>query len=229
MSFLFVWKMTGRSRDYRMKVLPAMGYIVVMMVVPILNHGKNLSIENMRNGVKAAVLFIIAPIYMSSLFLFMAMSQLAYSEKFKASWIYHVAPVEMPGQLIIGAIKSVLTKFFLPFVLLLSMAGLLFWGIKILPNLLLAIVNQLFICGIYGLFVVKNIPFSEEQPIATQNSKVIRTLMVFFISAIPIGLHFLIYNYLWMIGPLGLLSLTGTYFIMKDIRKTTWQELYPGR
>jgi ABC-2 type transport system permease protein len=33
MSFLFTWKITARSRDFRMKVYPAIGYLFVYVIV----------------------------------------------------------------------------------------------------------------------------------------------------------------------------------------------------
>jgi len=227
MAFLFTWKMTARSRDYRMKVLPAMGYIVVMVAMVALNHRKNFNLDDLRNSTEGASFIVIAPIYILCFVLFTAISQLAYSEKFKASWVYHIAPVETPGNLIMGGIKSVLVKFLLPFDLLILVGGILIGGVNIIPNLLFALINQLFICGVYGLFNAKNLPFSEEQT-AGRNTKVVRNLVMMLILGIPIGLHYLVYDYLWMIVPLGLLSITGAFFVMKDIKKTTWRELYPG-
>jgi ABC-2 type transport system permease protein len=43
-----------------------------------------------------------------------AIYQLIYSEKYKASWIYYITPVATPGQLLTGALKSLMAKFYLP-------------------------------------------------------------------------------------------------------------------
>jgi len=40
MAFLHTWKMISRSRDFKMKVYPSLGYLVVYLVVLFLNNKK---------------------------------------------------------------------------------------------------------------------------------------------------------------------------------------------
>jgi ABC-2 type transport system permease protein len=57
-------------------------------------------------------------IYFSSFALMMAIYQLAYSDKYKAAWIYYITPIQSPGKLLSGALKSVMVKLYLPMVCL---------------------------------------------------------------------------------------------------------------
>ena len=86
MGFLFTWKMMGRSRDFKMKVYPAFGYMVVFFVLMIF-QSKNLTLNDFSEMTSRGKTLFISIVYFSSFILISALGQLRYSEKYKAAWL----------------------------------------------------------------------------------------------------------------------------------------------
>jgi hypothetical protein len=80
MGFLFTWKMTSRSRDFKLKVYPSIGYIVVYLVLILLKN-KRISLAAIQDQSRTESKFLfITIIYFSSFVLITALYQLMYSE-----------------------------------------------------------------------------------------------------------------------------------------------------
>jgi biotin transporter BioY len=105
MGFLFCWKITSRSKDFKMKVYPTIGYVLVYIVITFVTS-KKLNLEDLRHSASQGKVVLLSIIYFSSFILIMAISQIAYSERFKAAWLYFTTPVRSPGYLIGGALKA---------------------------------------------------------------------------------------------------------------------------
>lgn len=56
MGFLHAWYITSRSRDFKMRVYPAIGYLLVYMVIMILQSKKG-ALEELQNQTVEANLF----------------------------------------------------------------------------------------------------------------------------------------------------------------------------
>ena len=105
--FLFSWNMMARSRDFKVKVYPSIGYIVVLLLVMLLSgNTKGISLQELRSDSSKSVYSIIFGIYFSSLLVITAITQMKYSDKFRASWIFFITPVDKPGEIISGSIKA---------------------------------------------------------------------------------------------------------------------------
>ncbi|MEO7530850.1 MAG: hypothetical protein ABIS69_05545, partial [Sediminibacterium sp.] len=78
MAFLFTYKLMGRSRDFKMKVYPSLGYLLVYIVVMFLNN-KKLSLSQIQQETGSGKFVFISVIYFSSFALTMALRQLIYS------------------------------------------------------------------------------------------------------------------------------------------------------
>ncbi|MFW1424727.1 hypothetical protein ACEWAS_22675, partial [Vibrio parahaemolyticus] len=89
-----------------------------------------------------------------------ALTQLSFSEKYKASWIYYTTPIRMPGELISGSVKAAICKFYLPVGLIIASAGIFFIGPGIIPNLLLGISNQILLSFMISFISLRGFPFS---------------------------------------------------------------------
>jgi hypothetical protein len=108
--FLFTWRMTSRSRDFKVKVYPSIGYMLVYVVVLFFNS-RSISLADLAAESVMAKFMVLGAIYFTSFLLMMAIGQIIYSEKFKAAWIYYTSPVEKPGEIISGAAKAAILKF----------------------------------------------------------------------------------------------------------------------
>lgn len=221
MAFLLCWKMTSRSKDFKMKVYPTIGYVLVYIVFTSITS-KKLSLEDLRHNVSQGKVVLLSVIYFSSFILIVAISQIAYSEKFKAAWLYFTTPVRSPGCLIGGALKAVMLKFYIPIIAVIAAPAIYLLGPAVIPNLVLALFNQLLICSLIAYINPKYLPFSANQTIADKSGAFIRGLVTMFIPSL-IGLfHYFFYNFIWVICIFAVLSILATWLVMDAIERTSW-------
>ncbi len=95
-------------------------------------------------------------------------------------------------------------------------------GPAVIPNLVLGLFNQLLICSLIAYVSAKYLPFSANQTIADKSGALIRGI---FTLAIPstIGLvHYFLFNFIWVICILSVLSILATWLVMDAIARTSW-------
>jgi hypothetical protein len=224
MGFLLAWKMTARSRDFKLKVYPSIGYLAVYAIV-IVMRSREMSLDDIRNEETSGKAAVISVMYFTSLLLIMAINQIAYSDKYKAAWIYYVSPIQKPGEVISGGAKAIVMKFYLPLFLFVVTAGMVIAGWKILPNLLLGLFNQLLIVALLVYAGKRVFPFSLHQNAGSRSGSFIRNLAVLGFSAlIAIG-HFFIYTLLPVVIICAILSIAATWMLTSAIRESSWKTI----
>jgi len=224
MGFLFAWKMMSRSRDFKMKVYPGFGYILVMIVMFLLNS-RDLSLADFREMTSHAKTIIIAGIYISSLVVSAAITQMAYSDKFKAAWIFAICPLENPGRVISGAVKAVIAQFYLPIVIVFALPVLFISGIGLLPNLLLGCFNILTITALIAYFNLRIIPFSASAQNASKGNTFMKSMINLFI---PLGMgmiHWFLFDFRWAIMVLLPFAIIATWMVLDSIRNLGWAKV----
>ena len=224
MGFLFTWKMMGRSRDFKMKVYPAFGYLVVLMAM-MLFRSRSLSLSDFSEMTPHGKSVFLLVIYFSSFIFITAIGQLTYSEKYKAAWIFDISPVDTPGKVISGAVKSVMVCFYLPIVLIFAILGLVFAGPAILPNLILGSFNILTIGSLIAYFNLRALPFSMSALNASKGRTVTRNMLSMFIPMALGGFHWLIFDNIWAVAILAVLAIIAAWMVMDSIRNLTWAKI----
>ena len=228
MAFLQTWKITGRSRDFKMKVYPSLGYLVVYIVIMFLNTRNKISFSDIQNEVGSGKFIFIGIIYFSSFILVMALRQLVYSDKYKASWIYYITPVKTPGELISGAVKAMMVKFYFPMVALTSIAAISIIGPKVIPNLLLGMCNQVLITAIIAYLTIRDLPFSSQQSNASRGGTFIKGLFSMLIPmCIAVG-HYFLYSNLPVIILFLILSAIGCWLVLDAVKSRSWNAINTG-
>ncbi|MEI6949339.1 hypothetical protein V9K67_19290 [Paraflavisolibacter sp. H34] len=224
MGFLFTLRMIARSRDFRMKVYPSIGYFVVVLV------GMFYNLRQMSRGKENPDLtsIFILGIYVSNFVVLTAIHQVKYSEKYKAAWLFFVAPITRPGEVIRGSMKACLLLFYLPAALLLCGAGLALGGPQLLPDAFLGVMNQLLIISVLMYLQHRQLPFSLPDNANSKGDTILQSFLLLFISGIAGGLHYLLHGFPAVVLVLGLLSLGATWLMRDTIRQTTWKELRRG-
>ena len=222
--FIFTARMISRSRDFKMRVYPSMGYLLVFGGIMFFKNDFNPGVLTSGKQIMPPLLMII---YISSMFLTTAILQLQTSEKHKASWIFFISPVKTPGEIISGAIKCILTFYFLPIVLLIMILGLVLQGPYALPNLLLGAVNVMSIAILISFIMVKKLPFSYLQEGTSGGSTFFRSIFILIIPGIFGLVHWLISGYFWVVILLLLISSVVPWLLLDEIKKQKWEKLYP--
>lgn len=223
LSFELVWLMTGRMRDFKLKVYPSLAYVFVFFAYFLLT-GKHGSPAQAWRRLPDTNMFIFL-IYVSSFVFLTAINNLMYSDRYKAAWVYYAAPLSSPGQLLMGAFKATLVKFFMPFYVVVVVFTLYVWGPRTLPDLVLGFVNVVLINLFFALIFLRKLPFSAEQNVRQSAGTFIKGLLVLVIpGAIGMG-HYAVAGELWLVGIFVLLSAAAFYLLYMKYRETAWARL----
>ncbi|MDB5230716.1 MAG: hypothetical protein JWN76_1521 [Chitinophagaceae bacterium] len=222
--FLFTWKLSSRSRDFRMKVYPSIGYLLVYAVMMFIRKHK-ISFSEFQSNSSAAKPIVLISIYLFSFLLMIAIGQVKYSEKYKASWMYYITPVKQPGEIILGGIKAIIVKFYFPFIILLAIAGIYLFGAAFIPNLVLGFFNQMLIA--FSIVYISNpqLPFSIHD---SQNKagNFVRVIFLLLLLAVVGTLHYFLYSIWPAILVLAILSGVATWLLTDAIRKLSWKKIW---
>lgn len=222
--FLLTWKLMTRSRDFKIKVYPAIGYLLVYVLIMFMNVRSNSITETSLSEQKIKALVVLG-LYFSSFLLNIGQVNMVFSEKYKASWIYHVLPLPQPGLLISGSIKAAILMFYIPMVLLISAVGIGFLGVHVVPNILLGVCNQLLISFMIAYFQPKRFPFSMLQQNDQKTGSFLRGMLQLFISALIGFTHYLLYNFTLVILTLAVLSGVATWLLAGSLKRVRWAEI----
>jgi ABC-2 type transport system permease protein len=224
MSFLFTWKMMLRSRGFKMKVYPTIGYLVVITVAMLLMGNKTLSFSDIVSQTKQGILYTLIVIYFSNLILITALGQITMHEKYKAAWIFFTTPVARPGKLVSGAVKAATAQFYFPIATVIFVLITLLAGPAVIPNLLFGIANELLITAISSYIGASKLPFSSPQ----QNESG-TTVRVFAVMILGVGLafiHYLLYHILIVVSILAVLSFVAAWYIFDAASTLSWEKIY---
>lgn len=217
-SFLFTWRFTGRSREFKMKVYPGFGYMLVIFFMQFYRNFKQLSTDG-----PGFILY--GSIYLSGFILISAIEQVGHSEQYKAAWIFWRAPLAKPGDILIGSTKAVLIKFSLLLALLLLMVSTWLLGPAALPNALLAIGNQWLVTLLLQRRAQQQLPASLPPISEGKGSAMLKTFFVMMLLGVFVVIHYLLYNIPWAIGLLTLLVWIAVWLLLSSIRNTPWREV----
>jgi ABC-2 type transport system permease protein len=220
MGFLFTWKMMARSRDFKLKVYPGIGYIIIYLF--IMFYGKRFQVSDFTDETYRGKVVILSAIYFTSFILTMAINQMVYSEKYKAAWIFYSTPVTKPGDIVLGATKAAIFKFYIPLVTLTIIASIGMVGLKIIPNLVLGLSNELLISTLVVYAGNRYFPFSSAQSTNVKTGSFLRNMFIFIISGLIAAGHFFIYGIMPVVIIVAALSVLATWLMMSAIRDTSW-------
>ena len=224
MGFLQTWNMTSRSRDFKMKVYPSIGYLIVIILITFIRI-KPSSIENLMNAIKQNNSFIIISMYFSGIILLISLGQLKISTQWKASWIYFITPISIPGNIINGAVKALIVKFFAVPAILLFAGGFYLGGLMQIPNMLLTITNQLFIAYTIAYITLNKLPFSEDEHTSQQGRNFLNAMFSMLIP-MSIGLmHYFIMNNMPLVIIALCLSGISVWLIYGSVNNMGWSKI----
>jgi hypothetical protein len=220
MGFLFAWKLMARSREFKLKVYPGIGYLLVYAF--IMFYGKDVSMTDFTEESRRGKIIVITGLYFSCIILNMAIGQMVFSEKYKAAWLFYTTPLKTPGDILLGGIKAALMQFYFPFAAFILFFGVALAGFRIVPNILLGVANVLLIASLLVYAGHRFFPFSMAQSNQEKTGSFLRNLMILIVAGVMALGHMLVYSFLPVVALLALLSFTAVWFLMRSIRHTTW-------
>ena len=222
MGFEFTWMMTGRSRDFKIKTYPFFGYLAVYLVMFFIQK-KNFSFDSIRNNETSAKILLLIAIYMIGILLMQAITNIRVSDKFKAGWIFFTTPIKQPGNVISGATKALIFKFYLPFALTVSCALIPFLGWQILPNTILGLCNQLCIAFLMVYISVRDLPFANAEIGKVKGSNFAKSMLMLILPFGMGGVHYMIYSFTAVVIILAILAVIAVWLISSSVYNRGWE------
>jgi hypothetical protein len=214
--FLFTWKMMLRSREFKLKVYPSIGYMLLLIIGMVVRKGG-------ASRMEADTFHPILVIYLSSFLLVNVLTQINYSEKYRASWMFFITPLEKPGLVISGAAKAAILQLFTLLAGICIVLAALLSGYKTLPNLGLALSNQLLINFLVAYFFAKDFPFSQSPATQAKGGQFVKALMLMVVSALIGLVHYLLFKHPVAIAIGWVVSISSIWLVIRALRNTPWK------
>lgn len=220
--FEIAWLLTGRNREFKLKVYPSFAYVICYFFLYGI-RGTGTMIERWHALPQSKTYILL--IYFSSMAMITAITNMVYSDKFKAAWVYYVSPVKTPGEILTGAVKAMLVKYFLPFYAVLSIFALYVWHWKILPDLLLGLINISAFGILMGFIYLKKMPFSAELNYKGGAGNFMKSAMILIVPLIVGSIHYFISGMPVVLAIFIGLSGIVLWMVTSRYRELKWSEL----
>ena len=220
-SFNLIWIMTGRERLFIQSFLPSLAYIVIIIFVQFFTKAFNYD-ELVQSD--RYLIFLYAFILVSAS---LPVSLLNGTNQ-HAAWVFKTIPLLSPACYFKGFIKGAFARYFIPFYLPLSVIICFVWGIKVLPDVIIALLAIYLFTILFYYFQHPNFPFGLEKS-ANQSGTAFVKIMGLMLAAGILGyLHFLLLHWFsfanLMLIPVYLLVI---YYVNRVFiyAKISWKEV----
>lgn len=225
-SFLFSWRMMLRNRDFKLKVYPAIGYMLVIFAVSFL---RNNSLSDLTEGLdlssRKSNITIMMLLYITGLVSITSLGQMNFSEHYKAAWMFRVTPVATPGPILSGAVKASIIQFQLPAFMLVAVLLTIINGPMALLHVGVAFCNLSLMAVALVMFSNDYLPWSAPINKNNQSSSVLKVFALLFALGMLGLLHSLAFPYWWGCVALGVLTGTAAWLSFRDLQKTGWNRV----
>ena len=224
-TFTLVSHVFSRDRKLKLRIYPAIGSFVVVIGVILFNKLKGgVSLVDYIQSLSQTEshLFII---YASIFILITVSFEIHFSDEYKAAWVFQAAPIQKPGEILLGTLKAILARFFIPLFAVASMIVLFIWGQRAFPDLVFGMLACILL--ILSIFVLsgKHMPLSLEPTARNQGASIARALF----SLLAIGLvalgHYILTKFdliVWLICPF---LLAGCFAVAAVYKTITWEDI----
>lgn len=220
-AFHLMWKMTGRERLFKQTILPSYGYIIIMIALPFFSKPEKLN--NLAQSDHYLLLLYV--------FMFIAATlpgALLVGGNQHTAWVFKSLPMESPAGFFKGTIKAAFAKFFIPFYIFLAIGICSFWGIKVLPDVFIALLVIYLTTLMIFYFQNPAFPFASEKIVAQAGGAFIKVFGIIILATAFGFLHkFLLHwhdysNLLLIPVYVGLIWYINSFFVYKQI---TWRKV----
>ncbi len=216
------WIITGRDKSFKLHFYPSLAYIFVFVFIFVFNGGTDMATtwEGLADTSKF-LWFIYLPVFtVANGLLFVS-----FSEHFNASWVYHSAPMQKPGQLILGSWLGLFVKYFFPVYLLMFAICFHIWGPSIVDDFVFGLANDYMCYLILGCIGRQYLPFSRQPNNRQQAGRFILTLLQMAVVGVMVLLHGLVLqNPGWLYALLPVILIV-CWLLEKYITNIQWSKI----
>ena len=220
--FKITWKLSARTREFKMKVYPAFAYVPIYFLYFVLN-GKGSAadrLNKLQNGHSYVFL-----IYLCTFILSAILTNISMSEKYKSAWVYYALPIGEPGKILSGMYKAIIIIYFLPYCFIIGVAIVLVWGPQAINDVILATVISVIYGMLMALFMVKGLPFSKPVIAKQGGGRMISSLIILaLIAGLGFG-HYYLMKWETLIWILIIPFLIINWIMFHYYKKQTWDNI----
>jgi hypothetical protein len=165
--FRFITNMLSSERKLKLQIYPSMMMSIIFPLIMLISTSsmRGSFSQSINNLSSSNVYFFM---YFSAIFNATYVSVITRSESYKAAWIYRAAPIHKPSDIYRAGVKAVIVKFSIPVLMLQSAVFIALCGIRILPNMIVILINMFLITLLCLHINKKELPFSKEMLAANQ-------------------------------------------------------------
>ncbi len=220
-AFQLVWRMSGYERLFKQSFFPSLAYVLIMVAMQFFKKDQNLT------KIASSSRYLIL-LYSFLLVSFTLSTSILMGNNRQIDWMFKILPTNSPADYFKGFIKAVFVRFFVPFYVLLSIGVVAFWGVKVIPDVIIASL-VIYMCTLIIFYLQQPLfPFSQAKA-ASQGGKAIASVFGLMIIAFLLGgLHYLVakWNVFGLVG-LAALYITAIIIINKKLvyKLIVWKKI----
>lgn len=181
--FQFSSWMMAKEREFKLKVYPSLGLSIVFPFLFMFNPAFSGGQHSLSSG--KGYLFI----YTAGLMVPSVVSMLKHSSRYKASWIYEVAPVTHRSLVYRGTMKAFLVRLFLPVFLVESIVFAIIFGWPVILQLVAVGLSMLVYAVICFWMLDKDLPFSRPFEVVPSGKRYLVFVLILVLAVFAL-VHF---------------------------------------
>jgi hypothetical protein len=226
-SFLFNWRQMLRNREFKMKVYPGIGYLLVLAVLPMFRSKFSFAsfANNLRLSEGSSKFLIMSMLYFTGLLVLTAIGQMTYSDKHKAGWIFRSAPLQQPGLLLSGASKAAFAQFLLPAFILMATPLLFLNGWSMVVHVITAFAGLWFITSFVTFMGERHLPWTAPPNDQTKGGTVFKNILLMLGLGVTGVIHGLLFDYHIALWALAAIAAASAFAFFRSITKFDWLDL----
>jgi len=217
--FKLLWTMTGRERLFMQSFLPSIGYVLIMIIVPFFRKSFDMN-ELVQSNRYLLILYA---------FFFIGTTlpvSLLTGNNQHAAWVFKTVPLSSPASYFKGFIKAAFARFFIPFYMALAIVICCIWGIRVIPDVLIALLAIYLFTSLYYYYQQASFPFALEKSASQGGAAFVKIMGLMFIAASLGFLHYLLLHWFAFANLLLIPLYLGAIYYMNRVfvyQKISWE------
>ena len=212
-AFEFVWNITSRDRKFKVRAYPIFGMIIYFLY----NYFTEVQKEDFN---------VLMVLYYTMFTIWIFTQQIYLSDDWKAAWLYRVTPLDKPGEIILGGIKSILVKIGIPVFVIVGTVLMVKAGLGMFDDILFAMCGTLFFMSLNIMNSEFSMPFSTEVSGGKVKGRQWLHFLILFIIAPILGfVHYFVAKTSFGLIALSPIFLIIALLLLREYRKIGWEKI----
>lgn len=211
------------ERSLKLKLYPNLAFSgMAPLIIFIRPLTESSSFSQLKQEITNGRYYLFA--YVSIMLLGSCLALLHTSERPQGAWLYQVLPVEKPGDVVKGALEAFFIKMLLPPFLLICLLYTVFYGLPVIPQLMVLLLNLVLLLMIIFNRSHKSLPFSNDFEYIKHSGATV-FLMIMPFCGLSAAIHWFFIDKGYPLSIYMALILLSTYILWNRSFRFTWQDL----